>query len=149
MEIEQAIVLALSEPLNYDKLLTKARELLKTGGKKLYRQAFNDTLKILVSDGWIKRNPKRKDGTVVYELPDSKIGRSAKKFFKDYQDLQDKKIWSVLESLAKIVEEISENQKNKIKISSYDRTKYELIILFALLLWLEYQKQFFSGKITL
>jgi len=147
MEVEQSIILSLSEPLRFDDLLTKARELRKKAGKTLARQTFNQTLKVLVSDGLVKKNPK-KEGRVVYEIADSSLARLSKTFFEGYEEYHEKKIVTVIESLKKILAEIIEKKKNEIKITPFDKTKYEITVSVALMLLLEYQKYLFFFKNT-
>ena len=69
MEVEEAIIISLSEPLFRDKLLTKTDEILqKYNQKPTHKTEFNDALKKLVSDGWVIKLPKNKEGKVFYEL---------------------------------------------------------------------------------
>jgi len=147
MEVERAIILSLSEPRRYDDLFTKARELRKKAKKTLARQTFNKTLKILVSDDLVKKNPK-KEGKVVYEIADSSLARSSKKFFENYEEYHDKKIVTTMESLKKNLAEIIEKNKNEIEITSFDKTNYSLKVSTALMLLLEYQKYLFFFKST-
>lgn len=143
MEVEEAIIISLSEPLSRDKLLTQTNEILrKYNQKPTHKTAFNDALKKLVSDGWVTKPPKDK-GKVFYELGNSKGNVTAKKYFQDYQKYHEKKLLSIIQSLGKIGEEILNKHKNKIAILSRDKSKYEMIVLFALMGLLEYQKYFF------
>ena len=142
MEVEEAIIISLSEPLFRDDLLTKTNEILrKYNQKPTHKTEFNDALKKLVSDGWIIKLPKNKEGKVFYELDRNK-SITGEKWFKDYQKHHEKKLLSIIQSLGKIGEEILDKHKNKIEILSRDKSKYEMIMLFALMALLEYQKYF-------
>lgn len=145
MEVEQAIMLSLSEPLFRDELFQKTRETLRKAKEKpTYRTKFNKALRRLVSDGWIIKHPK-KEGKVYYELQRNKLV-SGKKWFEDFQKLQEEKIFYVIRSLGEIGEEILEKHKNKIEILPNDKIKYQIIVYSALFLLLEYQKYFFFMK---
>jgi len=89
MEVEQAIILSLSEPLFRDELFKKTREILRKAKKKpTYRTKFNTALKKLVSDGWVIKHPKNTDGKVFYELEmNRKV--TAKKWFEDFLEYQE------------------------------------------------------------
>jgi len=142
MEVEQAIMLSLSEPLFRDELFQKTRETLRKAKEKpTYRTKFNKALRRLVSDGWVIKHPK-KEGKVYYELQRNKLV-SGKKWFEDFQKLQEEKILYVIRSLGEIGEEILEKHKNKIEILPNDKIKYQIIVYSALFLLLEYQKYFF------
>jgi len=146
MEVETAIILALSEPLFRNKLLTKTNEILREFNQKpTHKTEFNEVLKKLVSDGWIIRNPQNKDSKVFYELDNSKKV-TAKKFFQDYEKYHEKKILSIIESLRVMGEEIIDKHKNKKEISSHDKNRYQAMTLLALLILLDYQKYFFFLK---
>jgi len=146
MEVEMAIVLSLSEPLYRDKLLTKTNEFLrKSNQKPTHKTKFNTALKKLVSDGWVIRLLKNKDGKVFYELEmNRKV--TAKTWFVDFLEIQEKRMWFVIVSLRKIGEEILEKHENKTDISTNEKSKYSAIVFSALFLLLEYQKYLFFMK---
>jgi len=55
MEIEHAIILALSEPRNYSNLCKEARMIRNQNGETLSKEAFNDALKRLHNDEFVNK----------------------------------------------------------------------------------------------
>jgi len=63
MEIEHAIILALSEPRNYTNLCKEARTIRKQNGETLSKESFNVTIKRLFADKFV--NKKQVNGREV------------------------------------------------------------------------------------
>jgi len=100
MEIEEAIILALSEPTNYTNLRRKAQKIRRRHGKTLSNEAFDEALKRLRDEKIVLR--KEIDGrTVEYSLNQDTL--SVVKYV-NYIAKKERKRIEVLEKLTKFIE---------------------------------------------
>ena len=130
MEIEDSIIIALSESMIYSKLRQESRQIRLQHGKTLSNEAFNEALKKLVAEKLVNR--KKINGREIEYSLNLKLSNHVKKAITSIDTIQDRIKW--IEHFIKLVErkanEIDEGRNDLIKMG-FKNFKTDPIHLFV------------------
>lgn len=130
MEIEDSIILALSESMIYSKLRQESRLIRRQYEKSLSNEAFNEALKRLVADKLVNRK-KINRREIEYSL-NLKLSNHVKKAITSIDTIQERIKW--IEMFTKFIErkanEIDEGRNGLIKMG-FENFKTDPIHLFV------------------